>query len=325
MNNKSNKSILVVGANGALAKETIKCLVNDGVSNILMACRNKSKGEEALQEIINESSNSAKTDGLSVVGGFDMTNPDKIENAINSLSSNGSFDIVFLAAGFAVFTEDYQAIEWNGKKVEKNIFQNMIGSHITLTLLKQNNLLAKGARIVLAGGEGARGIKGMIERPHFPSASDFRKYVYLKEVPKYNPMNAIGVSKLCGAFWTTKISELEKEMMEIIWFSPGLTSGSAGLNSLPAGKRWFMKNIMFGILGLIGQSQTPKEGGRKYADCLIGKVGNNGDLIGAPEGKSIGKFTDQTALNPDFSNKELIDEFWSILEEVSGSYSAKAA
>tara|TARA_B100000497_G_C7658460_1_gene396466 strand:- start:101 stop:481 length:381 start_codon:yes stop_codon:yes gene_type:complete len=121
MNNISNKSILIVGANGAIAKETIKHLLIDGAIEIVMACRSETRGLEALEEIKLELSE-AKKASISVVGGFDMTVPDKIEIAVNALSTKKTFDIVFLAAGFAVFTDDYHAVEWKGKKIEKNIF-----------------------------------------------------------------------------------------------------------------------------------------------------------------------------------------------------------
>jgi len=319
MNNEiSKKTILIVGANGTLAKETIKHLIADGATNITMACRTESKGLAAKKEIEKEISSTTNAN-LSVVGGFDMNNPTKLKAAIEKLSGNNPYDIVFLAAGFAVFSDDYESVEWNGKKVEKNIFQNLIGSHITLDELKKNNLLNKNARIVLSGGEGARGMKGMIEKPEFSSVAEFRDYVYLKKTPKYNPMNAIGVSKLCGALWTSKISKLEEGNMEIIWFSPGLTSKSSGLKTLPASKRIVM-GIMFGIMGLMGKSQDPKEGGRKNADCLSGKIGENGDLLGAPDGDNIGDITDQTPMNSAFSDEGLINEMWNILEEVTGKF-----
>lgn len=310
----SDKSILVIGANGSLAKETIKCLINDGARKIVMGCRSVSKGEEAKEEILLDMASAHVN--MAVVGGFDMNSPEKIELAVESVGDHGPFDIIFLAAGFAVFTDDYQSIQWNDKRVEKNIFQNLIGSHFCYMFLKSQGLIRNGARVVLAGGEGVRGIKGMIDRPSFSDPQELRKYVFLETVPRYNPMNAIGVSKLCGAFWTSKISQLQQEH-EVIWFSPGLTSGSAGLSHLPAAKRWFMNNILFGIFSLIGQSQTPKEGGRKFADCLEGKIGQHGDLIGAPAGKSIGRFTDQKPLNPLFTNQHMIDEFWEILMEVT--------
>ncbi len=312
----NTKSILVVGANGSLAKETIKQLLRDGATKITMACRTESKGYEARAEVLSEVSVKAKVH-IPVVGGFDMIDPLQIEKALVGLATDlMKFDIVFLAAGFAVFSEDYESVTWKGKKIEKNVFQNMIGSHITYLHLKRLALLSENARIIIAGGEGSRGIKGMIEKPDFKSPQELRDYIYLAKYPKYNAMNAIGVSKLCGAFWTSKVSELEAGKLEIIWFSPGLTSGSAGLNDLPPLKKWFMNTVMFGFLSLLGKAQSPRDGGRKFAACLEGELGTNGALLGAPEGESLGVITDQTPLNSLFSNVEMIDEFWKILHEL---------
>ncbi len=311
--------ILITGANGAMAKETIKCLIKDGYGNITMACRTDAKGNAAKKEI--EEVIGIQNSNLKVAGGFDMNKPDEIGNAVKSLAEGKPFDIIFLAAGFAVFTDDYQTIEWNGKKVEKTVFQNLVGSHITLSHLKANDLLNNGVRVVIAGGEGARGIKGMIDKPTFDSAQQFRQYILadFSQFEKYNPMNAIGVSKLAGALWTKKLAQIEKDNMKVVWFSPGLTSGSEGLKKLPALKRTVFK-MMFSIMNLLGKSQSAAQGGQKYADCLEGKVGKNGDLIGAPEGKALGNFTDQTPMNTAFSDQGLIDELWKILEEVCGPF-----
>lgn len=43
----SNKNILIVGANGGLALETIKHLINDGARNFSFACRTEEKSEYA--------------------------------------------------------------------------------------------------------------------------------------------------------------------------------------------------------------------------------------------------------------------------------------
>ena len=64
--NIENKSILVVGANGTMAKETIIHLIKDGASQIVMACRTKTKGTEALKEI---EISTAKKANISVTGG----------------------------------------------------------------------------------------------------------------------------------------------------------------------------------------------------------------------------------------------------------------
>lgn len=308
--------ILITGANGAMAKETIKHLIHDGYTDIVMAVRTAAKGEIAKREILN-TIDSSKNVNLSVVGGFDMNKPIETRKAIQKFKSDKPFDIVFLAAGFAVFGDDYQSVAYNGKKIEKTLFQNLIGSHFVFSELKRIKLISKGARVVLAGGEGARGIKGMIDKPYFDSAEDYRNYVFLNsaDLPKYNALNAIGVSKFTGALWVKKIAALESDSMEVVWFSPGLTSGSAGLKSLPFIKR-FVFGFTFGVMNLLGKSQTPKQGGRKYADCLTGKVGKNGEIIGAPAGKALGEYTEQTPLNTLLDNVELKEELWTILREI---------
>tara|TARA_B110000211_G_C13996123_1_gene516294 strand:- start:212 stop:1165 length:954 start_codon:yes stop_codon:yes gene_type:complete len=315
-----NKNILIVGANGAMAMETIKHLIKKGYAEITMACRDYNKGLIAKKEILNWVE--AQETNLKVIGGFDMNKPQLIRAAVQNIKEKFPFDIVFLAAGFAVFSDDFQAVEWESSRIEKTIFQNLIGSHVTLEALKGAGLVAKEARVVLAGGEGARGIKGMIDKPVFSSFNAFKNYVYLKSDLKYNPLNAIGISKLCGALWVTKVAELERGNMEVIWFSPGLTSGSSGLQVLPRVKR-IVFGITFSIMNLLGKSQTPEAGGKKYADCLTGKLGETGSLLGAPAGKSIGKLTDQKPMNSLFINREFIDGFWEIVERTIGKYQTK--
>ena len=321
--NYQNKSILIVGANGGLGKETTKFIVKYGFGHIAMAVRTEAKGQIAREEIIKETG-SKNPDSIKVYGGFDMTDPVKLKQAIHFLPEDQKFDVVFLGAGGVFFTDDYPTTEWNGKKVEKTIFQNVIGAHITLSELKKKNKLSDSARIVFAGGEGARGIKGMIEKPDFKSSQELRDYVladFSKSKP-YNPMNAIGVSKLLGALWTSKLAEIEGDNLEAVWFTPGLTYGTNGLDGMGPLKRWFMANIGFGFMRLLGQAQSPVDGGRKFADALAGKYGTNGSILGAPEGKTIGRITDQTQMNSNFTNSALRDEFWAILEEVNGPFAA---
>lgn len=81
-----------------------------------------------------------------------------------------------------------------------------------------------------------------------------------------------------------------------------------------------MGTIVFGLMRLLGQAQSRAQGGRKFTDCISGKIGSNGDVLGAPDGKAIGKITDQMHMNSDFGNEALIDGFWEIVEEVFGDF-----
>lgn len=324
MNSDKSKtrSILITGANGGMGKETTKLLLDTDFARIVMACRTEEKATKARLEIINEKGEAA-SDVLHPAGGFDMNNPEAIEGAINALPSNKPFDVVFLQAGGVIFNEDYAFTKYGDKKVERTVFQNVIGAYITLLNLKRRNLLKKGARIIFAGGEGARGIKGLIDKPNFQSAEALTDYLYgTGNNPKYNPMNAIGVSKLLSALITIKLSEIEKEDMEFVWFSPGLTHGTNGLAQLPPLRRWFMEKVMFGIMALLGLSQSPEAGAKKYVDSILGKIGRSGDVIGAPEGKALGKLSDQKPMNPNFTDNALKEAFWTIVNTVYGDYNS---
>ena len=130
-------------------------------------------------------------------------------------------------------------------------------------------------------------------------------------------MNGLGVSKFLSALWTLKLAKLEGHGLSVIWFSPGLTAGTQGLSGMSSPlQRWFMENIGFPLMKLLGRAQGAREGARKYADCIGEKIGQNGDVIGAPKGVALGKLVDQIPMNPAFSNTALQDEFWAIANEV---------
>lgn len=315
--NYAGKSVLITGANGGLGKETVKWLIEDGFGRIVMGSRDEQRGRAARDEVL-EATGAGREVDVTAVGGFDMTDPAKIEAAIASLPADQPFDVVFLQAGGVVFTKDYDTVEYRGRTVERTVFQNVIGGHITLAALRKRGLVAPNARVIFAGGEGARGIPGLIEAPHYDSPNALRQYVHaqLPEPHKYNPMNAIGASKFMGALWTRKLAELEGPNMSVVWFSPGLTYGTAGLAAKPPVQRWFLEKVVFGVMRLLGKAQSPRDGARKYADAIEGKVGQSGDVIGAPEGGALGKLTDQLPMNPDLQDPALREAFWGVLEEV---------
>lgn len=309
----NGKSILITGANGGLGFETAKLLTAKGFDRILLAGRSLGKVQQAKSEL--DGLASAGT-VISAAGGFDMNDPESIQNAVLALPHNEKFDVVFLQAGGVVFKDDYQYVTYNHTKVERTLFQNAIGGYITLINLMKNGLLAENARVVFAGGEGARGIPGMIEKPEFRSAKDFMNYVSgTGKQPAYNPMNAIGVSKLVSALIVQKLAR-SGDGNKYVWFTPGFTHGTQGLAAMPAVKRFVMEKVMFGISGLLGFSQSPKQGAEKFAASLLGLIGSNGDVLGAPEGKVLGEITDQKPMNPTLTDQTIIDEFWDLLQSI---------
>ena len=169
-------TVFITGANGGLARETIKWLIEDGYRDITMAARSQARAEQARQDII---AGNGRSEGITLtpIGGFDMTNPSRLEEAVKQLSREKQFDIVFLQAGGVIFAPDYQTAQVNGQDYERTVLQNVLGGHVTLALLYRYNLVAPNARIIVAGGEGARGLPPLIETPNFDSPEALRRYV----------------------------------------------------------------------------------------------------------------------------------------------------
>ncbi|MCP5071258.1 MAG: SDR family NAD(P)-dependent oxidoreductase [bacterium] len=309
-------NVFITGANGGLGLETCKHLLGDGVERLVLACRSEEKASGAKREL---SPSATKTE-LCTASGFDMNDPDAIRAGVAELGASSPFDVVFLQSGGVTYGNAWKTIEYGGRQIERTIFQNVLGAHATLMALIDRGLVAPNARVVLAGGEGARGIPGLIENPSFASPLELRDYVTVADPSRrYHEMNAMGVSKFAGALWTLEAAERFGDSMEVIWFTPGLTAGTKGLNGVGKFKQWMFENVGFPMMVLLGKAQTAEQGARKYADCLQGKIGHNGDLIGAPEGTALGHLQDQKPMNPSLTDANLRREFWAIVEEVLGA------
>ncbi len=306
-------NIFITGANGGIGLETVKILSHWKIRKIALACRTMEKAEWTKKELFQQA---AKNTQLDPYGGFDMSNEKAIQSAVSKLPQGEIFDIVFLQAGGMVVADDFQFISSNGLQIEKTIYQNVIGAYLTLKYLEQRGLVASNARIVFPGGEGARGIKGMIKKPEFKSVEEFKTYIF-KGLGKYKDLDALGCAKFMSGLLVQQLAELDKAKT-YIWFSPGLTSGTKGLRDVPNPKRFMFEKIGFPLMNLFGVAQSPKQAAQKYVDCLDGTYGKSGDLLGAPEGKTLGKIVDQKPMNAGLTNYQFRQAFWEVIIEVCG-------
>lgn len=315
---RTDLSVLVTGANGGLGLETCKHLMRDGATRIVLACRTLAKAQ-AARATLTEAIPKAGTE-LQCAGGFDMNAPDAIRDAVAELDSSRPLDTVFLQAGGVTYGEAWKTVAYGGHQVERTVFQNALGGHVTLAALVKNGLLVEGTRVVIAGGEGARGIPNLIESPHFGSARALRDYLTVADnsLP-YVAMNAMGVSKFASALWAQQAHVHYRGHLDVLWFSPGFTAGTRGLAGIGRFKQFVFENFGFPVMVLLGRAQTAARGGRKNADCLQGKLGVGGDIIGAPEGTALGNLVDQRPMNPGLTNPALRAELWRLFEQLTGA------
>lgn len=311
-----NKSVLITGANGGIGLATWQQVLAQGPKRLALACRGPKQAitcELAIDPV------QLKNTKVEVLTDFEMTDAIKLKNAVENLVVGEKFDTVFIQVGGVFFDKRYSFIATQAGKIEKTIFQNAIGGYLLIQYLLERGLLADNARVVFCGGEGARGVKSMIKRHSFHTIENLKAYLEQGPDHAYQTMNAIGVSKLVGALISLKLAEIDSKR-EYVWFSPGLTGGTKGLNHKPGIGKYISQYLIFPIVTRLGLAQTPKIAAAKCLKALSGEVGRSGDLIGAPEGKALGKLCDQKPMNPDFTNRLLRDDLFNLLEKHFGKF-----
>lgn len=309
-----NKRVLITGANGGLGSATSVALAEAGAT-VVLACRTADKAEGVRAHI-------AKTVGPDLAfaaGGFDMLHPAAIEEAVDALDPT-PFDVVFLQAGGWVWADEVQTVTLNGETVERTVAMNVLGAHATLRALMSTGRLRPGARVVIIGGEGARGVPGAIATPSFANADDFRRYLagdWAGRGP-YVPIDALGVAKLVAALWSQAVARQAEGSFELVWFTPGLIGGTGGTAGMPPWKEFLFQRLAFPMLVALGKAQWPAAAASKCVDCLAGRIGEHGDLLGAPEGAALGPLTDQKPMSPHFTDAALQDVVLSVCHDAIG-------
>ncbi|MEM7155752.1 MAG: SDR family NAD(P)-dependent oxidoreductase [Myxococcota bacterium] len=325
MSSNEGKRIFITGANGGIGAATCRALLREGAAEVVMACRSEAKGEAAREQILAETG--ADPERLTVYGGFDMLDPEAIRAAVAKLP-NAPFDRVFLSAGGWVYSDDYQTMVSRGVTVEKTVFMNALGGHVTLAQLLNRGLLTPSARIVVMGGEGGRGVPGTpLVKPDFSDAAAFIAYAHGEgsNRPAYEPPVALGTSKLYASVWSQRLARELEGRFEVVCMSPGLTGATAGTGGLPKWKEFVFQKIAFPIMVWTGKAQWPDAAGQKCADVLSGKLGTHGDILGAPEGKALGPLVDQKPMQEAYTNVAFQDALWDLATQAVGPLEARAA
>lgn len=315
----NSKRVLITGANGGLGLATTIAALHEGAT-VTLACRTGAKAHDARTRALQATD--VPSDHAIAAGGFDMLDPQAIDAAVAALPSE-PLDVVFLQAGGWVWADEVQTTSLRGIAVERSVVKNVIGAHATLRALQSTGRLAPGCRVVIIGGEGARGVPGAIAKPSFADLEDFERYLagdWTGRTP-YVAIDALGVAKLCAALWAQELARVAAGEFEVLWFTPGLIGGTGGTAGMPKWKEFLFQRIAFPLMVALGKAQWPERAAAKCVDCLAGRVGEHGDLLGAPEGTALGPITDQKPMQPLFTNRQFQRAIWKLCERTAGELS----
>ncbi len=315
------KRVLITGANGGLGLATTIGALREGAS-VVLACRSLDKAEAARELAVTKTGASA--DRALAAGGFDMLDVQAIDHAVQALPDR-PYDVVFLQAGGWVWSDEVQTTSLGGIAIERTVVKNVLGAHATLRALWDTGRLAPHCRVVIIGGEGARGVPGGIAKPEFDSVEDFERYLAGDWTgrPPYVPVDALGVAKFCAALWAQSVAARTDDL-EVVWFTPGLIGGTGGTAGMPAWKEFAFQRLAFPIIVALGKAQWPEAAAAKCLRCLAGEVGQHGDLLGAPEGTALGPITDQKPMNELFTDPNFQQALWRVCETAAGAISLPA-
>lgn len=255
-------SILITGANSGLGFEAARQFaMREGVSKIVLACRNKVRAQDALRHL--ESLTGKKIFEILIV---DVGDLESCRQAAENLSIK--VDAIVLNAGGGGGTDPTKLT----KDGVMFVFAINVLGHVHLTdLLMKNGKLLKGGSVMYVASFAARGAPEVrAAKPSIASGSieEWTSVVSgAKFADKKTYIDIYGSVKLMGALWTMSMARKHSDM-RFITVDPGMARGTSGTATLPWHQRWTMNAAMW-MMQFFGRAHSVDVGAKRYVDVLL--------------------------------------------------------
>lgn len=260
----AHATILITGANSGLGFEAARQFaLRDGVSKIILACRNKARAEEALQKL--EALTDKKIFEILIV---DVGDLDSCRKAAESLNSN--VDGIILNAGGGGGTEP--------TKVTKDgvmfIFGINVLGHVHFTdLVIENGKLSETGSVMYVASFAARGAPEVrAAKPPIVEGS-IEEWMAVANGTKFDESSSYtdiyGATKLMGALWTMSMARKHPKM-RFMTIDPGMARGTSGTKSMPFFQRLTMETAMW-VMEKLGRAHSVDVGAKRYVDVMLNK------------------------------------------------------
>lgn len=260
----SYSTVLITGANSGLGFEAARQLAHkDGISKVILACRDKGRAEEALRQL--EASTGKKIFEILLV---DVGNIESCRQAAESLEN--PVDAIILNAGGGGGTAPTQLT----KDGVMFIFAINVLGHVQFTnQLINKNKLTTGGSVMYVASFAARGAPEVgAGRPPIENGS-IEEWTSVVNGEKFsenkNYTDIYGSVKLMGALWTMSMAR-EHSDKRFITVDPGMARGTSGTASLPWHQRWVMESAMW-VMQKIGRAHSVDVGAKRYVDVLLNR------------------------------------------------------
>lgn len=288
------KRVLITGANIGLGKELARQLAESGIEQIYLGCRDLNKANKAKAEL-----ELLTNRRVFKVLQMDLTDIHSVRRAVDELEE--PVDGLAMNAGG---TGGADFLKHNSQGVTTTFAMNVLG-HVVLTeaLLAAKKLTGTA---VFAGTEVIRGVPEMGVKQYKLHDSSVNEFIAIANGSMFSgqtdPMMAYGLVKYMGVLWMASISRKYPEI-RFVSMSPGGTTGTNGLNSLPSLKK-FVFSVMMKLMTKIGRMHTVDVGAKRFVDALYDEKYESGHFYASAKGV-VGPVIDQSRLFEDLDNQTI--------------------
>ncbi|MGB2105092.1 MAG: SDR family NAD(P)-dependent oxidoreductase [Glaciecola sp.] len=304
-----HSTILITGANSGLGFEAAKQFAQkEGVSKIILACRNQTRAHEAFQQL--EAQTGKDIFEILII---DVSNLASCQAAAENL--NTLIDGMILNAGGGGGTEPTKLTE-DGSMF---IFSSNVLGHVHFTdLLIKNGKLSQGGTVMYVASFAARGAPevGAAKPPiNEGSVEEWRSVVNGEKFADNKTYTDIyGSVKLMGALWTMSMAR-KYPNMRFVTVDPGMARGTAGTATLPWHQRWVMNTAMW-VMQKLGKAHSVDVGAKRYVDVLLNHDEFKTGIWWGSEKGLTGKLANQVTHWPEIiGNESAQDNADSVIHE----------
>jgi len=209
---------IVTGSNTGLGLEVSRQLVDLGLSKIILAVRNVTKGEIAAKNLYSQRiPQSCEVQ----VWSLDLSSYESVIGFIDRAKSLERLDIVVLNAGLFKVNETFNPSTQFEEDIQVNYLSNMLLASLLLPIIKEKAEMLPG-RLVLVSSDTAAwaNFKEQISRPILDA---FKQ----RHTEKWNMQERYATSKLLGQLFLTQLAErVPASVVTINAANPGFCYGS---------------------------------------------------------------------------------------------------
>ena len=277
----TNKTVLITGGNNGIGKATAIGLAKKG-ANVIIACRNQSKGEQAVEDIKSASNN----ENISLII-CDLSDLESVRKCADMFKKQHQhLDVLINNAGVIVdkYRKTQQGFEWQ-------IGVNHIGHFYLTHCLMEDLLVAESPRVVNVSSE-----------IHYQGKIDLERYTTDKG--DYKAMPAYAQSKLANVLFTRGLAKRFPKITTNA-LHPGVVRTGFGDGDV----KWYFKLVWKMIKPFL---ITPEQGAATSIFLASSPhVTVSGKYFDKSKEKTPSKYADDTAL---------VNQLWEYSQQAINPY-----